>query len=300
MTSVPVISEVGHVAIRVTDLEAAEEFAVEVMGLSVTERSDDAIWVTHGTCHHSLHYILGDHAGIDHVGLVAPNAEALATVRERIDRAEFAIVSDGPLSRGVEDGFAFEGPEGFVIEVYSRMRRVERRANTAGVRPKRLGHANFFPRDTAPMMELFVDLLDFRVSDRLEGGTWLRCNVDHHGVGVFEGSGVLHHYAFEVPTMIELGQFADLINARGDSVIWGPTRHGIGENIATYYREPSGLVVEYYSDMEQIFDEASHVPGEWSRSCHKWYSVWGPEPLPDEFGDFGLPPYRNGVSATDS
>jgi catechol 2,3-dioxygenase len=293
MTHAPVITEVGHVAIRLPDLEAAEEFAVQVMGLAVTKRSDDSLWLTHGTTDHCLQYIRGDSAAIDHIGFVARDDEALSVIRQRITEAGLRIVSDAPLGPGVETGFAFEAPGGFILEVYTGMARVKHSVSTVGVRPTRLGHVNFFVRDRAAMENLFLGLLDFRVSDRIDGGTFTRCNVDHHGVGIFEGpNDVLHHYAFEVPTAIELGRFADLIDARGGSVLWGPLRHGMGRNIATYVPEPSGLVVEYYSDMEQIFNDAEHVPGEWSRDGHKWYSLWGPQPLSDDFGDLGLSAHR--------
>jgi catechol-2,3-dioxygenase len=100
---------------------------------------------------------------------------------------------------------------------------------------------------------------------------------------------VLHHYAWEVPSMIEVAALADLVDQRGGSVLWGPMRHGIGRNIATYFQEPSGLVVEYYADMERIYDDDNHEPTDWSMDDHKWVSLWGPQLLPDGFTELGLP-----------
>ena len=290
MSAGPVISEVGYVAVRVTDLEASERFAVDITGLFVTDRGEDSISFSHGRQHHSLQYVAAGEDAFDHLGLVARNPEALATVRERVEARGLAIVSEEPLTAGVEDGFAFEAPGGFVIAVYTEMATVDVPHRGAGVRPSRLGHANFFSDDPHPLRDMFLEVLDFRVSDLIPIGTFMRCNVDHHGIGVFEGPGVLHHYAWEVPTAIEVGQFADVIDAHGDSVLWGPLRHGMGRNIATYVQEPSGLVVEYYADMERIYDDEGHVPGQWSTDGHKWYSLWGPQPLPDGFDRLGLPP----------
>jgi catechol 2,3-dioxygenase len=284
-----VISEVGHVAVRVRDLAAAEETATNLLGLDITERGPDAVWLTHGAPHHSLHYLSSDVDAVDHVGLVAPDAEAVAAARERVEAAGWTVVRDGPDGPGVQDGFVFAGPEGSVFEIYSDMSRVQPRTDTPGVRPSRLGHVNLFLRDPSAMQRMLIDLLDFRVSDLAGEGQFLRCNVDHHGIGVFPGPGFLHHYAWEVPSISELAAVADLVDRRGGSVLWGPMRHGIGNNISTYFLEPSGLVVEYYAEMERIYDDDHHQPRDWPTDDHKWLSLWGPHALPDGFTELGLP-----------
>jgi catechol 2,3-dioxygenase len=289
MSRRPVISEIGHVAVRVRDLAAAEEMATNLMGLDVTERTDDAIWLSHGAPHHTLQYLRGDVDAVDHVGLAAPDADALAAVRERVEAAGLSVVRDGPDGPGARDGFAFVGPEECVFEIYSEMTQVEPGIGACGVRPSRFGHVNFFLRDPAAIQRMLVDLLDFRVSDIAGEGQFLRCNVDHHSIGVFPGPGLLHHYAWEVPSIAELAAVADLVDRRGGSVLWGPMRHGIGNNISTYFQEPSGLVVEYYAEMERIYDDDHHKPRDWDTDGHKWLTLWGPQPLPDGFTELGLP-----------
>jgi hypothetical protein len=111
-------------------------------------------------------------------------------------------------------------------------------------------------------------------------------------LGVFPGPGRIHHAAWEYPSMIEVAAIADLVDARGGSVLWGPLRHGMGRNVATYVLKPSGFVQEFYCDMQQIYDDARHVPGEWSPEGHKWVSLWGPHLTPEGFTELGLPPGR--------
>jgi catechol 2,3-dioxygenase len=289
---VPVISEIGHLALRVRDLEAAAELATNVMGLMVTARTDDAVWLSHGTSHHSLQYIRDDADGVDHVGLVAPDAEAVEDARGRVEGAGLRILSDGPLGPGVKDGFSFEDGGGFVFEIYSEMETTDVRPTAATVRPRRFGHVNFFASEPKRMQAMLMEVLDFRISDWAgEEGAFLRCNVDHHGIGVFPGAGKLHHHAWEFATVVELGAIADFIDARGGSTVWGPMRHGIGRNIATYVREASGMLVEFYCDMDRIYDDVHHVPGHWNvGEGHKWISLWAPHLAPDGFVDMGLPP----------
>ena len=286
----PVINQIGHVALRVRDLEAAEEFATNLVGLHVTERSDDALWLTHGAAHHTLQYLRADADAFDHLGLVAPDAESVEIIQERVTAAGLEIL-DGPDERpAVGDGFYFRA-EGFTFEIYTRMATVAPVVTTA-LRPSRLGHANFFVAEPARLQKVLKEVLDFRVSDHAgPQGEFLRCNVDHHGIGVFPGAGVVHHYAWEYPSMYEVAGMADAIDARGGSTLWGPLRHGMGRNIATYVKEPSGMLVEFYADLERIYDDTRHVPGRWDfEGDHKAVSLWARHDIVDEFMAAGLPP----------
>ena len=286
----PVIREIGHVSLRVRDLPAAQDFATGMLGLHTREQSGNEAWFALGAGHHALHYRAADEDALDHVGLVAADADALAEARKRVESAGLQILQDGPLSHGVEDGFAFTDEFGFVFEIYSRMVQTTPAPPTAALRPTRLGHFNFFVPEPRRMERMLVELFDFRVSDRIEEGVFLRCNVDHHGIGVFPGPGQIHHCAWEYPTIVEVAAIADLVDARGETVLWGPLRHGMGRNIATYVQEPSGLVQEFYCDMERIYDDEAHTPGEWTFDGHKWVSLWGPHLTPEGFSELGLPP----------
>jgi catechol 2,3-dioxygenase-like lactoylglutathione lyase family enzyme len=289
----PVISDIGHVSVRVRDLDAAEQLATSVMGLRVTERTDDSVWLSHGTDHHSLHYTRDTTDAVDHVGLMAPDAESIAEIATRVTAAGLEIIADGPVGPGVEDGFTFQDAEGFAFQIYSRMKQVELPNHAPiALRPRRLGHVNFFARDARRMQKMLIEILDCRVSDWAGAeGAFLRCNVDHHGIGVFPGPGHLHHHAWEYPTIVELAELADHVDTQGGTTLWGPMRHGIGRNIATYVREPSGLIAEFYCDMDRIYDDANHVPGHWDiDSGHKWMSLWAKHYPAEGFMEMGLPP----------
>jgi hypothetical protein len=57
---------------------------------------------------------------------------------------------------------------------------------------------------------------------------------------------------------------------------WGPVRHGIGGNIATYIRiVEERCFVELYCDMEQLQD--GHVPRDWPDDRFS-SNTWGPLP----------------------
>jgi catechol 2,3-dioxygenase-like lactoylglutathione lyase family enzyme len=286
-----VISSIGHVAIRVRDLDEAVRDATDFIGLRVSERVDDTVYLTHGAPHHSLQYIAADEDAVDHVALEANGPAALAEIRDRVDAAGFEIVSDEPLDAGIEDGFAFVGHEDFVYEIYIGMAEDEPPCHAVGVGPTRFGHYTFNPKDPAAASRFLQDVLDFRVSDIIDGGVgeFLRCNVDHHGIAVVKGEGTLHHHAWEVRSIADLAKIGDLLDDDGRAIIWGPVRHGIGRNIAAYYPQACGVVVEMYADMERIYDEAGFETRTWSTADHRWFSLWGTH-RPGMFRDYGLRP----------
>jgi catechol-2,3-dioxygenase len=277
-----VIAAVGHVALQVRDLDAAVEHATTIMGLRVCERSATHADLTHGTPHHSLQYIAGEEDAFHHLGLVADGTDALDEIRRRLDERGIPLLSDGPLDACLPHGLAFEAPGGFVFEVYCGMPRDQPAYVATGVRPRRFGHANFGVEDPAPLLDLCLEVLDFRVSDHFRGGAFIRCNSDHHGLGVLKGRGVLAHYAYEAESIADIGRLGDVLEDAGQELLTGPVRHGMGANLAAYIEGPGGNVVEYYTDMLRIHDETSYVPGTWDENGYKWYTRWAPEvPGPD-------------------
>jgi len=75
-------------------------------------------------------------------------------------------------------------------------------------------------------------------------------------------------------------------------MIWGPVRHGAGHNIACYYVESSGAVVEIYTDLEQIYDD-ERPPVVWAGDAN-WFNRWS-EFRPELFRTYGIGPAPRGI-----
>jgi catechol 2,3-dioxygenase len=287
---VPVISAVGHVALRVEDLDAALSVATNVMGLREVERDGDWVYLTHGSMHHSLQLSASARSTVDHIGLEVSGTEALAALRERVEQASVPIVASAPLDPGLADAVVFEGPEGYVFEAYIGMASGQPTYAPTGVRPERFGHVNLFMVDAKPMVSFLEEILDFRVSDYVGPGAFMRCNSDHHGIGVAQADSTrMHHMAWQVESIVDLGHLGDQLDDHGRHLLWGPVRHGPGNNIAAYFRDFGGLVVEYYADLQQIHNDADHVPGVWELDDPRFYSRWSRHALVG-FRELGLTP----------
>jgi catechol 2,3-dioxygenase-like lactoylglutathione lyase family enzyme len=282
------------VALRVADVEACVRHAVTVMGLQEVERRGTTAYLTHGSPHHSLQLIQAAGAAVDHVALEAPDAAAFEELRRRLDAEAVEVVLEGDPSSLVEESVTFLGPDGFRFEVYLGMRQVSAPAPGAGVRPRGgLRHVSLRVTDLARAVEFFTRVLDFRVSDLVgDVGAFLRCNPDHHGLALLAGDSRLHHHAWEVESVAELSRLCDLLDEVGVGTLWGPVRHGAGGNVACYHAEPGGTVVEYYADMERVYDERRPIR-RWSAGDQRWYSLWTPG-VPTGFRERGLPPAATG------
>ncbi|MFF0903424.1 UNVERIFIED_CONTAM: VOC family protein [Kocuria sp. CPCC 205316] len=288
------ISEMGHVGIQTTDVEASVRDATQLLGLRVTEQAGDAVYLAAGDVHHELVYRESDVIGVDSLGLVARDGDALKTVRRRVEDENLEVLTDLPRTAGVEDGFSFVGPEGWVFEIT-----IGRQADVAaqkGFGPDRYGHLNFHPRNTRSMMQFLRRVLDFRLSDVIgdDYAYFMRCNPDHHGIALLPGKGTFHHHAWQTQSVADLAKLGDRLNKVGRDLIWGPVRHGAGHNIAAYYVEHSGAVVELYTDLEQIYDD-NREPIVWGAEDN-WWNMWS-DYRPLDFRDFGIPPVVRRLTA---
>ena len=290
MTKGCLISEMGHVAIRTSKIEETLTVATEILGLRITESEGANTYLAGAASevHHEMLYIEDDIDAVDHFGFVARDADALVEARERIVAAGYPIISDDPLEKGLGEGFSFIGPDGFIFEIYLGME--ESSLGQLGFGPDRYGHINMHANDVIGMRDFLVNTLGFMVSDVVGDGElyFLRCNPDHHGIALGKGRGVLHHHAWQAQSIVDLGKLNDRLDAVNKKALWGPVRHGAGHNIATYFAEPGGNVIELYTDLEQIYDD-NRPPKLWTTDDGRWYSRWGVY-LPAEFRDYGLFP----------
>jgi catechol 2,3-dioxygenase len=282
------IATLGHVAFQVTDLGRSVRHACEVLGLRETERRDGTVFLSHGPRQHALEYREGPVTCLDHVALQASTSDALDAVAQRLEAAGVSTTS-APDDPFVERAIRFRMESGHTFDVF--LPTTDAMTGYAvqgqpprvppGVSPRQVGHVNLNFGDLPAARALFVDVLGFRESDIIvdpDGNDlvyFLRCGAAHHTVGLASGPDGHFHYAFQVDTVQDLVRLGDAVSASDNQLLWGPGRHGPGDNVATYHAEPSGVLIEYFAEMQLIFDDRWQ-PRTWSIADSRTNNIWGP------------------------
>lgn len=273
----------GHLALRVPDIEASVAHATQIMGLREVERVDDAVFLTCGSEHHALQLIADDETSVDHMAFELAGADGLAQLRERLD-AEGIAVLDERAEPGVAEAIRFASPAGHVYEAYHGMDRLDDRYDASGVRPQLFGHFTTTAEDTAAAREFNERVLGMKTSDVIHtpggGFVFMRCNALHHSLAIAPGQNGFHHYAWQVQGIADLGRLGDILDRRDIRFVWGPGRHGPGDNIFTYHLDPAGAVVEHYTDMEVVTDDDHRPVIDWP-DAPRTMNMWGPLPAED-------------------
>lgn len=138
-------------------------------------------------------------------------------------------------------------------------------------RPLQITHAVMNAHDVAACERFAVDVLGFRVSDRTRAMTFIRANRQHHAVAYAHAQiASLNHIAFEMRDLESVMRGIGRLRDAGVPAVWGPGRHGPGNNVFGYFVAPFGCVIEYTSEVGLVGDD---------------YKVGGPE-------DWKWPPGR--------
>jgi catechol-2,3-dioxygenase len=284
------VSRVGHVGLRVTDLELSVAFAEQVMGLREVLRDGGTSYLTCNSRHHELVLIEADEAGCDHLAFEVFDAAALDALRATLAQRDIAIL-DEPVERGVADAVRFVAPGGFVFEVFHGMA-----ANqpphypTAGVRPGKYEHITVKSSCKVELEAFVQEVLGLRLSDRAEDqASWLRAGEEHHGMSIVRAEvDQLHHYAWQVEGWDAFRRAGDCLMLHGRTFLWGPGHHGIGDNYFCYFHDACGAIVEYSAGIQRIEDESTYRPRTWPDEPLT-VNRWGDPPPPAAFLDGGVP-----------
>ncbi|MBV2358736.1 VOC family protein [Thalassococcus sp. CAU 1522] len=120
-------TRIGHVHLKVADLDRAVAFYRDVMGFAVTQRyGSQAAFLAAGGYHHHIGLNTwhsrggpqpaGDATGLYHTAFLYPDRAALGAALKSVIAAGVPI--DGAADHGVSEAVYFRDPDGNGIEIY--------------------------------------------------------------------------------------------------------------------------------------------------------------------------------------
>ena len=120
-------TRIGHVHLKVADLDRAIDFYHGVLGFSITQRmGGSAAFLSAGGYHHHIGLNTWESkggappapgtTGLFHVAIVYPSRAALADALRRVQKAGISL--DGASDHGVSEALYLRDPDGNGVELY--------------------------------------------------------------------------------------------------------------------------------------------------------------------------------------
>ena len=141
-----------------------------------------------------------------------------------------------------------------------------------------LQHITFASSNLDNFVRFYVNKLGFKISDKVinkEGKLttcFMRSNLEHHTVACFlSNKSGLDHYSFEAGTWEWIKNWCDHFSKQNIQLIWGPGRHGPGNNLFAFIEDLDGNKIEISAELEMVHD----------RQIKKWpheprtLNLWG-------------------------
>jgi len=132
--TIPQQTHIGHVHLKVGDIERSLKFYVELLGFSITQRyGDSAVFISAGGYHHHIglntwHSKNGspapvNNAGLYHLAIVYPTRKDLAIAVQRLIAAKYPLT--GAADHGVSEAVYLNDPDRNGVELYWDKRKEE-------------------------------------------------------------------------------------------------------------------------------------------------------------------------------
>ena len=129
------------------------------------------------------------------------------------------------------------------------------------------------------MVEFYTEALGFDISDwLLRERAWLRCNHNHHTLLFIQGEAGVDHVSYNVANGVELLHWADYLSKHQVPILWGPGRHGAGNDLFLRFADPEGIHIELSAEMQQYYDEDVTIPPRLWHTRVMALNLWGAMP----------------------
>ena len=261
------VLRLSHVDITVPDLDLAEAYYGEVIGMDVVTRVDDRIYLK---CwdeedHHSLAVRYDPRVGIDRFSFKVDREDDLDELERRVETYGYRVRR---CSRGEEIGqgesIRFDTPSGHEMELVHEVDKVGGRLakhnpgtvpeGLRGIAPPRMDHLLVTAEEVPEASKFYMDVLGFRLTEQLldgdghQIGTWMERSHSPHDLAVVSGpNGGLHHFAYWLDDWDQVRSAADVLAYNAIQIDVGPTRHGITRGSTIYFFDPMGTRNEVFT-----------------------------------------------------
>ncbi|MEU5401611.1 VOC family protein [Streptomyces sp. NPDC005963] len=290
------IYRTGHVALFSPDPAASAEYAVSHLGFQHAGHDDQGRYYLagHGPDAHSLVYTPGV-SGLETISYIVTDDAAFEEAASMLAEAgvdftrndEISRFRPGPtLSFRTPAGHPIELRTGFVPDV--PVAASTRRPSVAPA-PIASDHVVLRTVDMDGEIEYVKTHLGLMESSQIQLPdtsplmAFFRGSKLYHCMALARAEvNGLHHVQFTVKDAAAVLEASEAMKKNGVEILWGPVRHGPGHNVAIYFRDHVGHILEFSSEEMTILDDENYSPTHWSVTDPRSADEWGTFP-PESF-----------------
>jgi catechol 2,3-dioxygenase len=282
------VTRASHAVLTARDLGATKAFYCDVLGFLPSDEDRDTLYLRgiEERSHHSLVFRRSDAPPVcERVGLRVFTEEDLERAADYFTRLGHAVSWAQVPYQGRT--LHLDDSVGTPLELCAVMDELPTSLQKfelyKGASPMRLDHFQIVTHDVQQAMEFYL-ALGFRLTEytATDGkdeiwGAWLQRKGNPHDVVFSNGKGPrLHHFAFAVPETRDIIHVCDVAGSLGFGKHFerGPGRHGIGNALFVYFRDPDGHRIELFNAHYQAID-VNHTPLRWDLSDTRRSQLWG-------------------------
>ncbi|WP_428391254.1 VOC family protein [Lichenicoccus sp.] len=262
----PDVFRLVYVDLATASLEKAEDYYTDVLGASIVAKTGRETYLSLGLDHHNVSLCAEPNPGLNAIGLQLCRDVPLADLAKRLKDSGVANHLRTDSRPGVPALLEIPDVGGHTIHLFAAIDQPAPGFSASGIVPLRLGHVALLAQRADELLSFLTNMLKFRKTDWIgDPVTFLTCNRDHHVLNVVQAPVTgLHHIAFELRGLEHHVQAMDRLAAEKRPILWGPSRHHAGHNLATYHHGPDNLLIEFYSEMDVFIpDLDSFEPRPW-------------------------------------
>lgn len=269
-TAVSAGAYLHHLQLQSAAPAALAAFYADTMDMTARPL-DGGHWIAEGPLRRVL-FAPGESKRLGYAAFACRDRDGLAAIRARAERGGVPLLpSPSPLF-GTE-AFAVADPDGNVIAFGLAPQDPVR----SGLRGP-LQHLTLASRDPDAIERFYTEQLGLLTSDTVRDADgrlmvcWMRTNHEHHTLACFRHSqqGVDHH-SYEAGDWSVIKDWCDRMGDRRIPLMWGPGRHGPGNNLFVFVVDPDDNWIEISAELEVVHDRPAK---QWPHEEHT-VNLWG-------------------------
>ena len=242
-----------HLEIQSSNPERLSNFYSNIMDMKIDKLSSDK-FLCDGPSRKII-ITLGKDKTLSHAGMVCRNENNLNGFKDFLNQKELKL-KDFNSELYKPGSFSVEDPDKNVI--CFGVLKDKSTASLNGIHAP-LQHLTFASEDVESFQNFYENKLGFQVTDRVvkNNGELATCfttsNHEHHTIACFKSSKKgMDHHSYEAGDWNHIKGWCDHFASNNIKLMWGPGRHGPGNNLFVFIEDIDGNWIEISAELETV------------------------------------------------